>query len=266
MANVLPTAVAGAFYPDDATKLRDLVEDLLQGASVPETNIRPIMIIVPHAGYIYSGAIAASGYRLLGATSDVGRRVVLAGPSHFVRFSGLATPGVEALATPLGLVPVDQGLTAIAEANAVVDPAPAAHAREHSLEVQLPFLQVVLGEFTVLALATGDETPEAAADVLDEIIDPPEVVGVISSDLSHYLDYETARRQDAHTAEAITGLCPERLAREDACGRTAVQAALTLARRRGWSCRLLALGSSGDTAGPRDRVVGYGAFAIGPET
>ncbi len=156
-------------------------------------------------------------------------------------------------------------LTAIAEAYAVVDPATAAHAREHSLEVQLPFLQVALGEFTVLALATGDVTPKAAADVFDEIFDAPEVVGVISSDLSHYLDYETARRQDARTAEAITDLRSERLAREDVCGCTAVQAALILARRRGWSCRLLALGNSGDTAGDQHRVVGYGAFAIGPE-
>jgi AmmeMemoRadiSam system protein B len=131
--------------------------------------------------------------------------------------------------------------------------------------VQLPFLQIVLGEFTTLALATGDVAPAALADVLDQTIGAPGVVGVISSDLSHYLGYESACRQDARTAAALTELRPQDLARDDACGRVAVQAALLLARRRGWSCRLLALGNSGDTAGEVDRVVGYGAFAIGPE-
>jgi AmmeMemoRadiSam system protein B len=181
-----------------------------------------------------------------------------------VKFAGLASPGVDALATPLGLVPVDRELTSTAEALAIVAPEPAVHAGEHSLEVQLPFLQVVLGEFTTLALATGDVAPEALADVLDQTIGPG-VIGIISSDLSHYLDYERACRQDARTAEALTGLRPQDVARDDACGRIAVQAALLLARRRGWSCHLLALGNSGDTAGSSGRVVGYGAFAIGPE-
>jgi hypothetical protein len=265
MASIRPASVAGVFYAADPHELRASIESLLVAEPPPEVGIHPTMLIVPHAAYVYSGPVAATAYRLLRAATDVPRRVVLLGPSHFVRFTGLASPGVEALATPLGLVPVDRELTTVAEALAGVAPEPAVHAREHSLEVQLPFLQVVLGGFTTLALATGDVGPHAAADVLDETIDASGVIGVISSDLSHYLDYATASRRDARTAEAIAGLRPDDLASEDACGRIAVQAALLLAQRRGWSCRLLALGNSGDTAGSLSGVVGYGAFAIGPE-
>ena len=265
MATFRPAAVAGTFYPGDPNELRGSIETLLGAEPPPEIDIRPAMLVVPHAGYVYSGPIAARAYRLLEATADGARRVVLLGPSHFTMFDGLASPGVEALATPLGFVPVDHELTSTAEASAVVTPEPTAHAREHSLEVQLPFLQAVLGEFTTLALLTGNVTPDAVADVLDQTIGDPGVIGVISSDLSHYLDYETACRQDARTAEAIAGLRPGDLAMGDACGRIAVQAGLLLAQRRGWRCRLLALGNSGDTAGSLRRVVGYGAFAIGPE-
>lgn len=264
MAIVRPAAVAGAFYPADPHQLRTFVEDLLAAEAVPEIGIRPTMFIVPHAGYVYSGPVAAAAYRLLEATAGASQRVVLVGPSHFVKFTGVATPGVDALATPLGMVPVDRELTAAAERLDVVVPAPAAHIREHSIEVQLPFLQVALGEFTTLALVTGDVVPEAVAEVLDQTISAPDVVGVISSDLSHYLDYDTARRRDAGTAAAITELRPRDLAGDDACGRTAVQAALLVARRRGWHCLRLAQGNSGDTAGSPDRVVGYGAFALGP--
>lgn len=270
MSTVRPAAVAGVFYPADPRELSSSIEGLLTAEPPLEIDIRPTMFIVPHAGYVYSGSIAASAYRLLKVKAEAATRVVLVGPSHFVEFTGLATPGVGALATPLGVVPVDRELTSTAEALDIVAPAPAVHAREHSLEVHLPFLQVALGEFTALALATGDVAPEAAADVLDQAIGAPEVIGVVSSDLSHYLDYETSRRRDDATAEAIIGLHPEHLVRDDACGRIAVQAALLVARRRGWSCRMLAIGNSGDTAeslstGSTDRVVGYGAFALGAE-
>lgn len=266
MATVRPAAVSGVFYPSDPHELRASVEELLTAGPPPEIDIRPTMLIVPHAGYLYSGPTAAIAYRLLEATTATARRVVLLGPSHFMKFAGLATPGVDALATPLGSVLVDRELTATAEALDIVARAPDIHSREHSIEVQLPFLQIVLGEFTTLALATGDVAPEAAADVLDEMMRAPDVISVISSDLSHDLDYGTARRQDSRTAGAITGLRPEDLAWDDACGRVALQAALLLAHRRGWACRLLALENSGDTAGSPDRVVGYGAFALGPET
>lgn len=265
MATVRPAAVAGTFYPGDPNELRESIESLLRAEPPPDLDIHPAMLVVPHAGYVYSGPIAASAYRLLEATTDGAQRVVLLGPSHFTMFDGLASPGVDALTTPLGLVLVDHELTSTAETSAIVTPETTVHAREHSLEVQLPFLQAVLGEFTTLALLTGNVASDAVADVLDQVIGDPGVIGVISSDLSHYLDYETANRQDARTAEAIVGLRPHDLAVGDACGHIAVQAGLLLAQRRGWHCRLLALGNSGDTAGSLGRVVGYGAFAIGPE-
>ncbi len=264
MATVRPAAVAGAFYPADPAVLRRSVGDLLDDGSPGKPAIRPNLLIVPHAGYAYSGPVAASAYRLIRGVGDTLRRVVLVGPSHFVAHSGLATPGVDALETPLGEVPVDPELTASAHTSPIVGPDPAVHAEEHSLEVQLPFLQVVLGEFTALALLTGDVALEAVADALDEAIVADDVIGIVSSDLSHYLDYETARIRDTRTAAAITELRPADLSPDDACGRTAVQGALVLARRRGWICRLLDLRNSGDTAGSTDRVVGYGAFAIGP--
>ena len=264
MATVRPAAAAGMFYPADPNELHAYVANLLAAEPEPDIDVRPTMLIVPHAGYVYSGAFAAGAYRLLRATTHRPRRVVLLGPSHFERFTGLAASGVNALATPLGLVTMDHELSAAAEMFDIVVAAPVAHAREHSLEVQLPLLQIALDEFTVLPLVTGDVAPEAVADVVDHMLDVPDVVAVISSDLSHYLDDNTARRRDAGTAEAIIELRPYDLAWGDACGRIAVQAALLVALRRGWSCRLLALGTSADTAGSPERVVGYGAFALGP--
>lgn len=265
MATVRPAAVAGSFYPADADELRVLVERYLTAQPTTEIDITPAMIIVPHAGYVYSGSIAASAYRMLAAMQDPPRRVLLIGPSHFTQFTGIATPGVDGLATPLGVAPVDRGLIATAEAYESVAPLPSAHSREHSLEVQLPFLQIALGDFTVAPLLTGDVTPGTVADVLDGLIASSDIIGVISSDLSHYLDYDTARRKDTRTAGAITGLRPQDIAWDDACGRIGVQAALLVAQRRRWRCRLLDLANSGDTAGFPDRVVGYGAFALGPE-
>ncbi|MFH1331303.1 MAG: AmmeMemoRadiSam system protein B [Actinomycetota bacterium] len=265
MATVRPASVAGTFYPADPAVLRRSVEDLLRDGSESELGIRPSLLIVPHAGYVYSGLVAASAYRLLRDVGDALRRVVLVGPAHFVAPSGLATPGVDALETPLGEVPVDTELTASAHSHPIVGPDPVAHAREHSLEVQLPFLQVVIPEFSVLALVTGNVGPDAAADVLDEVIAADDVIGIVSSDLSHYLDYDAARRRDTRTATAITELRPADLSPGDACGRTAVQAALVLAKRRGWTCRLIDLRNSGDTAGSMHQVVGYGAFAVGPK-
>ncbi len=266
MTTVRPPAVAGAFYPADPDELTGTVRRLLTAASPPEVDVDPKILIVPHAGYVYSGPVAATAYRLLEdeETRDRFDRVALVGPSHFVRFVGVATPAVDALDTPLGRIPTDSELTSAAHGFDVTVAYPEAHAREHSLEVQLPFLQVVLDGFSLLALATGDVAPEAAAGVLDQAVSVPGVLGVVSSDLSHYLDHRSARRRDAATADAITRLRPYDLTWDDACGRTAVQAALLVASWRGWRCRLLDLRTSGDTAGPRDRVVGYGAFVLGP--
>jgi len=264
MGSVRSPAVAGAFYPADAEALRAAVDELLAAGEPAQVDVDPVLLIVPHAGYDYSGPVAATAYRLLRAMPEPKRRVVLVGPSHFVAVSGVATPGVTGLETPLGVAAVDGELTAAAEAHPVVAPGPAVHAREHSLEVQLPFLQRVFGELTVLPLLTGEVGYQEVAAVLDEALGAGGVMAVISTDLSHYLDTSAARRRDAATAAAIVDLRPEDLEWDDACGRTGLQAALLVARSRGWACRLLDLRNSGDTAGPMEQVVGYGAFAVGP--
>jgi hypothetical protein len=243
--------------------LRSTIDEMLVAASAREPDVEVRVLIVPHAGYVYSGPVAATAYRLL-QISDRPRRLVVVGPAHSAPFAGLATPGVASLATPLGVVEVDIDLTAMAEKRAVVAPNRAANADEHSVEVQLPFLQVVLGQFTVLTMLTGRVAPETVAEVLGELMNVAGVVALVSSDLSHYLDYDSARIHDARTARAIVARRPQDLGWGDACGLVGVQAALLLARRKGWGCSQLDLRSSGDTAGGRGSVVGYGSFVIGP--
>ena len=261
--SIQPPAVAGSFYPSDPAQLRASITGMLDGVSPPHSKLELKMLIVPHAGYVYSGPVAATAYRLLQSAAPP-RQLVVVGPSHFVAFTGLATSGVEGLATPLGVVPVDADLTTVAEGSAGVGPNRAAHSREHSVEVQLPFLQVVLDQLSVLTLLTGTVEPEKAAEVLDKLIEVGDVVVLISTDLSHYLDYDTARERDQRTARSIVDERFEDLAWGDACGLTGLQAALVVAEHRGWECGLLDLRSSGDTAGGRDSVVGYGSFVIGP--
>jgi AmmeMemoRadiSam system protein B len=262
MESVRPPAVAGGFYPADPEVLRREIEGLLGGALQPEAGVAPRLLIVPHAGYVYSGAVAAVAYRLAQERCAWVRTVVLLGPSHFVGLDGIAHPGAEAVATPLGEIPVDGASPALH--HPAVRPDPGAHAREHSLEVQWPFLQVVFPDAAVVPLVTGDVDAVTAGDVLDAALDPPGTLGVVSSDLSHYLDYEAAIRKDEATAEAIAGMRPGDVGFDDACGRLAVQAALLTASRRNWEIRRLALCNSGDTAGSKSRVVGYGAFVAGP--
>jgi hypothetical protein len=220
-------------------------------------DVTPAMLIVPHAGYVYSGPVAATAYRYLAALPSPPRRLALIGPSHYVGFDGLATSGADAFQTPLGLIATDSRAPDATTNNV------AAHADEHSLEVQLPFLQVVLDAFTLQPMLTGNVAAEDAADVLDQALSERDAA-VISSDLSHYLTYDAARERDQRTASAICELRAEDLGRHDACGVTAVQAGLLVARRHDWGCRLVDLRNSGDTAGDRTRVVGYGAFVIGP--
>jgi MEMO1 family protein len=258
---VRPPSAAGRFYPADPTELRDLVSALLTQAP-PATGPAPKAIIAPHAGYLYSGPIAASAYAQLALARDVVRRVVMFGPSHFVAVQGLAASSAEAFATPLGVVPVDVEALRRIESLPQVRVLDEAHEHEHSLEVHLPFLQTVLRRFSLVPLSIGEATPEEIAQVLDALWGGPETCFVISSDLSHYYDAQTARRLDGCTAKAIEALKPEGIGEDGACGRIPIRGLLHAARRRGLRARTLDLRNSGDTAGPRDHVVGYGAFVF----
>lgn len=260
MATVRPPAVAGLFYPGDTEALAAEVASFLAEAKSdgPATKA----LIAPHAGYVYSGAIAASAYaRLAGARGTV-TRVVLIGPAHHVSFRGIAVSNAESFATPLGEVPVDRDAVATLRELRHVVHDDEAHAREHSLEVQLPFLQTVLGAFDVVPLVVGDATPEEAAEVLEALWGGPETLIVVSSDLTHYLEYDAARRIDAATSQAIESLSPEDIGRDHACGRTAIQGLLLVAKAHGLKVSTVDLRNSGDTAGPRDQVVGYGAWLL----
>ncbi|MGE0082501.1 MAG: AmmeMemoRadiSam system protein B [Thiohalomonadaceae bacterium] len=252
-------AVAGTFYPADAETLRAEVRRYLGEARTDAP--APKAIIAPHAGYVYSGPVAASAYARLAAARDTVRRVVLLGPSHRVGFRGLAVSTAGAFRTPLGDIPVDEVVKKLL-AFPQVRELDQAHALEHSLEVQLPFLQETLGSFTLVPLVVGDADPEEVAEVLEFLWGGPETLVVISSDLSHYHDYQTARAMDQATSRAIESLAAEALHYEDACGRTPVQGLLHLARRHGFHIETVDLRNSGDTAGPRDRVVGYGAYVL----
>lgn len=262
-SRVRPPAVAGAFYPDDPRELASAVREHLAAASVPAGEPVPRAVIAPHAGYVYSGPVAASAYARLAPARGRIRRVVLLGPSHRVPLSGVAAPSADAFETPLGLVPVDREAVERLRALPQVEVRDDAHRLEHSLEVHLPFLQEVLGEFLLVPLVVGEATPEEVAEVIEALWDEAGTVVVVSSDLSHYYDYATARRMDAATSRAIESLRPEAIGPEDACGRHPVRGLLLAARRRGLSCRTVDLRSSGDTAGGRDEVVGYGSYVLG---
>lgn len=264
MHHIRQAAVAGMFYPSTPAELCDQVDSMLAAAPAPRAGAPPKALIVPHAGYIYSGPVAAAAYATLRSAAQDIRRVVLLGPAHRVRLQGLALPEADAFDTPLGRVPVDPGAAARVP---WVPRSAAAHLREHSLEVQLPFLIRALGtHFALVPLAVGDAAPEDVARVLDELWGGPETLIVVSSDLSHYLPYQLARAVDAGTAQAILdlGAHPPRpwITHEQACGATPVNGLLLVARRRRLTPVLLDIRSSGDTAGGRAEVVGYGAFAF----
>lgn len=258
---VRPPAVAGSFYPAGPEALRAEVAQHLDRAAAVDVSFPLRILIVPHAGYVYSGPIAAAGYQMLLGSRRI-KRVVAIGPSHYVRFAGLALPGADELETPLGRVAVEPTLAEQVAASSLVEESPAAHSREHSLEVQLPFLQTVLPGVPVLPLLTGDVDPAAAADVIEPVLDQSTLL-LVSSDLSHYHDAAAARHLDAATAERIVRLDPDSLGWESACGRIGVQIAIHIARRRSYRAEVLDLRNSADTAGSPDRVVGYGTFAFG---
>jgi len=260
---VRPAAVAGMFYPEAPTLLAADVRAYLGAAAPsPQGAVRPKALIVPHAGYVYSGPVAASAYARLAAVGDAIRRVVLFGPAHRVPVQGLALPSAHAFATPLGMVRVDRDAVASALALPQVSSNDAAHAMEHSLEVQLPFLQTVLREFCIVPFAVGDATPAQVAEVIELLWDGPGTLIVISSDLSHYHRYREARQIDQATAHAVLAFSAT-LQGEQACGAAPINGLLTAARRRGLKVELLDLRNSGDTAGDKSRVVGYASFAFG---
>ncbi len=262
-----PAAVAGLFYPADPQQLHDEVHSYLQDAAGDRTDPAvPKTIIAPHAGYAYSGSIAASAYtRLLAAHSRI-RRVVLLGPSHRVPFTGLAASSARVFDTPLGPITLDRAAIAQLDDLPQVTVLDEAHAQEHSLEVQLPFLQEVLDDFELVPLVVGEASPTEVAEVLDRLWGGPETLIVISSDLSHYHPYEEAQRLDRHTSEAIEALRPEAIHSDDACGGRAVNGLLTAAKKHGLHAHTVDLRNSfdtaGDSAGNQNRVVGYGAYVF----
>lgn len=258
---IRPPAVAGSFYPGRAELLADDLRYLLSAARRSIRETAPKALIVPHAGYVYSGSIAASAYACLAAGHDTIRRVVLLGPVHRVPIRSLALPEADAFETPLGIVAVDRQAADTIRHLPQVETNSAAHAWEHSLEVQLPFLQAVLADFTLVPLAVGNATSSEVAEVLETLWGGPETLIVVSSDLSHYLPYEAAKQTDRATADAILRLAAP-IDHEQACGGTPVNGLLLSAQRHHLQAELLDLRNSGDTSGDRSRVVGYGAFAF----
>jgi len=258
MTLIRTPAVAGQFYSASAGELGATVATLLEEAQDRDTPA-PKALIVPHAGYIYSGPVAATAYARLKPYCDQYERVILLGPCHRMPVQGLALSGADVYRTPLGDVPLDK--TAILDLDfpgvQVIDES---HRNEHSLEVHLPFLQALLGDFSVVPIVVGDAAPELVSQVLDALWGGPETLIVISSDLSHYLKYDDARAIDAVTCQAIENLDALQLNQSMACGATPVAGLLIAAKRRGMKVTTLDLRNSADTTGDRGLVVGYGAW------
>ncbi len=261
--NIRQPAVAGLFYPDDPENLKQQILALMeQVPPLGDAGWQPKALVAPHAGLRYSGPVAASAYATLGAHADSIRRVVLLGPSHRIPFRGVATTTASAYRTPLGLVRIDRPVLDTIEALPGVTRLDEAHRPEHSLEVHLPFLQIALPEFTLVPLVVGEAEPETVASVLEALWGGPDTLIIVSSDLSHYLDYRTAKAIDAETCRAIECCDGSLLDPYRACGCRPLAGLLRVARERGLKTVTLDLRNSGDTAGPRTEVVGYGAWAF----
>ncbi|WP_418320423.1 AmmeMemoRadiSam system protein B [Piscinibacter sakaiensis] len=262
MFAIRPAAVAGMFYPADDAALRSQLRDCLEASALPASDVQPKLLIVPHAGYVYSGAVAGRAYAQMAPWASKIRRVVLLGPTHRVRVDGLAVPTVDAFETPLGRICIDRAARDSIAALPQVVRSDRAHAQEHSLEVQLPFLQAVLGDsFELLPLAVGNADPEQVAEVIERLWGGDETLIVISTDLSHYLPYDDARTTDRMTTARMVDLATD-FDPFEACGAHALNGAMLAARRHGLHAQLLDLRNSGDTAGDRQRVVGYAALVL----
>ena len=260
MTSIRAPAVSGTFYPADAMKLQEMVDGFIQQAH--HEGEMPKAIIAPHAGFIYSGPVAASAYARLEAHADQIARVILVGPSHRVGFTGLAAPDVDYFETPLGRVPIDQITIETLLDLPCVRRLERAHVLEHSLEVQLPFLQTVLNDFLLIPLVVGHAEVSEVAQVVERLWGGDDTLIVISSDLSHYLDYNAARAIDAVTSKAIEEMRDQDVGYDQACGALSVRGLLRIAKKRHLHCETVDLRNSGDTAGSRESVVGYGAYVF----
>lgn len=260
MSMVRPPAAAGRFYPSDPDALRAEVERLLDQPTNADTS-GSVGVVAPHAGYPYSGPVAGAAFAHIATASRPWSRVIVAGPAHFVPVPGVAVPTADAFRTPLGDMPVDRAAIELLAQQPGVVISDAAHAREHSIEVELPFVHATVGALPFLPLAVGSAGSNEVADVLEAAWDDDTLL-VLSTDLSHYLPIEQARRRDRHTADAIVARRWEDIGESDACGRHALRGLVEVARRRNLEITEVALATSGDTAGPRDDVVGYGAFLV----
>lgn len=261
MSQTRQPAVAGLFYPADKETLKIDVDQYLEQASYGR-DIIPKAIVVPHAGYIYSGPIAATAYKQIIPIKDKISRVVLIGPSHRVGFSGLAVPESDTFKTPLGNIPVDQkGIQSLTGLPQVIV-SEQAHINEHSLEVQLPFLQETMGEFSLIPLVVGEADCFEVAEVINKLWNDDHTLIVISTDLSHYHEYSEAKQLDRATSDAIENLMPDLIGYDDACGRNGLKGFMAIAKEKNLSVDTLDLRNSGDTAGDKSRVVGYGAYVF----
>ena len=265
MTQIRQPAVSGLFYPSNPALLQAQIGKFLDNQRI-SGGIAPKAVIVPHAGYIYSGSTAASAFRAIRPAAERIRRVVLLGPSHRVLLTGIAAPDSGSFITPLGIVPIDQQAIDNLENIPFVCRTEQAHLEEHSLEVQIPFLQTILKPFKLIPLVVGEPTKEQVAEVLDLLWGGEETLIVISSDLSHYHDYDSARRIDAATCAAIESFNADAIGDDDACGRNPVKGLLHTAASRKMRIKTLALCNSGDTAGDKSRVVGYGAWGLWEQT
>ncbi len=258
---IQPPVVAGLFYPADPGVLEADIDALLQQGPLPAEPARPLALVAPHAGYRYSGEIAASAYRLLAPWADDISLVAVLAPSHRVPLSGIATSSADAFTTPLGTVPVARESIEALERIGGVGQADAAFADEHAVEVQLPFLQRSLHDFELVPLVVGDCDPALVAAVIEQLAAKGALV-IISSDLSHYEPYASCQRHDQATTTRIETLQYEAIGPRDACGAYPLSGLLHFARTQGWRLKTLDLRNSGDTSGDRSRVVGYGAYAV----
>lgn len=258
MMHVKPPAVAGMFYPADPEELRAMLRDMLAQAS-GDGSQRPHALIAPHAGYQYSGPIAANAYATLGPWADQVRRVVVLAPSHRVPFAGIAASSADSFRTPLGDIAVDRDAVERLLQDPAVHTLDQAFAQEHALEVQLPFLQAVLSDFALIPLIVGEADVDEVSRVLEDLWRDDTLI-VVSSDLSHYLDYRSCQQRDRATTQAIEHMDAGQIGPYDACGAYPIRGLLRTAQQHGWRVRTLDLRNSGDTSGDKSRVVGYGAY------